>query len=124
MLPRLREYLGGILRQLDGQMLAANGPEDHIHVLANLSPKHALSDVMRVLKTNSSKWIHTELPGMRLFRWEDGYAAFSVSRSVMPKVTAYLRNQQAHHRRVSFREELVALFDAHGIEYDARHLPS
>lgn len=123
LLPRLREYLGGIIRERGGQMLIANAPEDHMHVVANLSPRHSLAETMQVLTSNSSGWVHRTFPAWSAFGWEDGYAAFSVSRSVLPAFLKYVEGQQEHHRRVDFREELVRLLELHGIEYDERYLP-
>jgi len=124
LLPRLREYLGGIIRQQEGQMLIANGPEDHLHVLAQLSPRYSVSDALRVLKSNASGWVHRTFPEFRAFGWEDGYAAFSVSRSILPRILKYIEGQQEHHKRMSFREELVRLFEPHRIAYDQRYLPA
>ena len=124
LLPRLRDYLGGIIRQHEGQMLAANGPEDHLHVLAQLSPRYSISDTLRVLKSNVSGWVHRTFPEFRAFGWQDGYAAFSVSRSILPRILKYIEQQQEHHKRMSFREELVRLLEAHGIAYDERYLPA
>jgi len=119
---RLTAYLGGMIKTQGGQAIEINGPEDHLHVLAGLPATTALADGMRDLKTNSSKWIHETFPDLRAFAWQDGYAAFSVSPSVLSKVAAYVRNQQAHHKKVSFDEELKRLLDGHGIAYDPRYL--
>ena len=82
----------------------------------------SLSDALRDLKANSTNWVHETFPHLRDFYWQDGYAAFSVSPSVLPKVVAYVRNQQEHHKKVSFEEELKQLLERHGIEYDDRYL--
>ena len=120
---RLPRYIGGIIRELEGRMLAANGPADHIHIATTLSPKLAVADVLRTIKSNSSKWIHREFAKLRTFAWQDGYATFSVSHSLMPRVVKYVERQQQHHEKLTFREELAALLKRHGIEYDARYLP-
>jgi REP element-mobilizing transposase RayT len=121
--PRLVKYIGGIIRELDGQMLEANGPEDHMHVVAVLGPAQSLAEAVRIIKTNSSKWVHETFPDA-IFAWQDGYSAFSVSPSQLPKVIAYVRGQQEHHRKTSFRDELTAMFKAHGIQYDEKYLPA
>ncbi|MDB5333274.1 MAG: transposase IS200-family protein [Phycisphaerales bacterium] len=77
----LHPYLGGIIRELNGTALAINGPTDHIHLLLALPPNLALSEAMRVLKTNSSRWVHEQWPRRRAFAWQTGYGAFSVSQS-------------------------------------------
>ena len=122
MKPRLIRYLGGIIREAGGMMLEANGPVDHIHVAATLKPTEALSNVIRALKSKSSGWIHETFSGLTAFRWQKGYAAFSVSKSVLPQVIKYIRGQEEHHRVRTFREELIEFFEKHGIEYDERYL--
>jgi len=119
---RLVPYLGGIIRDDGGTMLKANGPADHIHVIVTLPATLALADVLRTVKSVSSKWIHGTFPRLKAFAWQDGYAAFSVSRSVLPKVVRYVADQAEHHRKMSFTEELVALLKKHGIAYDERYL--
>ena len=121
-LPRICEYLGGIVRQTEGQMLIANGTADHLHLVAIASPKIAVSDFVRVIKANSSKWIHETFPNVRMLAWQDGYGAFSVSHSAIPAVVPYIRDQQKHHEKMTFREELKRLLDRHKIEYDERYL--
>jgi putative transposase len=120
--PDLLAYIGGIVRELGGKLLAANGTADHVHLLLRLPPTAALADALRVVKTNSSRWVHETNKGHRKFRWQAGYAAFSVSESNVPEVTRYIGAQEGHHRRISFREELVAFLKKHGVEYDERYI--
>lgn len=122
MRPRLHGYIGGIVRNQRGSLLAIGGVEDHLHVLFRSRADAALSDLMRDLKGDSSKWVHETFPS-RPFAWQEGYAAFSVSASARDKVIAYIENQEDHHRTRTFGEELRALLDAHGVEYDPRYLP-
>ena len=121
-MPRLCQYFGGIIRELDGTLLLANGPADHIHLATTLSPKLALTDFLRTIKTNTSRWIHQNFAHMGDFRWQDGYSAFSVSHSAVPKVIRYIRNQIEHHRTVTFEEELRTLLRRHNIDYDEKCL--
>ena len=122
LLGRVCEYMGGIIRNMKGKMLAGNGAADHVHLAAVLHPTTALADALRDIKSSSSRWIHEEFPDLRGFGWQDGYAAFTVSRSVFPDVVAYIRNQEAHHKKLTFQEELLALLAKHGIEYDERYI--
>jgi REP element-mobilizing transposase RayT len=122
LMPRLIEYAGGIAHNLQGQILAAGGAADHLHVAAAVHPTAAVSAFIGQMKAGSSGWVHKTFPDMGTFGWQDGYAAFSVSPSVMPKVKAYIRRQREHHRKVSFEEELIALLEKHGIEYDERYI--
>ena len=119
---RLYDYLGGIVRGERGQAHEMGGVADHVHLLIQWRTDEALATLMRRLKANSSRWIHAEFPTMRGFAWQEGYAAFTVSLSQFETVRRYVRNQPAHHRQRGFVEELKALLDAHGIEYDQRYL--
>jgi REP element-mobilizing transposase RayT len=120
--PRLYEYLGGIIRDERGVMHEIGGVADHVHLLIQWRADEALSTLLRRLKANSSLWVHREFPTMGSFYWQEGYAAFTVSPSQFDRVQQYVRNQPAHHRQRGFVEELRALLDAHGIEYDERYL--
>ncbi len=120
--PDLLAYIGGIVRELGGKLLAANGTADHVHLLLRLPPRLALADAVRVVKTNSSRWVHQSRALRRRFQWQAGYGAFSVSQSNVPEVVRYIRNQEQHHRRVSFQEELLAFLKRHGIEYDEQYI--
>ena len=120
--PRFFAYAGGIVREMGGRALAVGGVEDHAHLLLLLPPSIALSDAMRTLKTNASRWVHETFPERAVFAWQDGYAAFSVSESNRDTVKAYIANQEEHHRRMTFKEELIALLGKHGIDYDEAHL--
>ena len=121
-LPRLTSYLGGIAREKQGRLIAANGSTDHIHLVVNLHPKTALADFIRTLKTNTSRWIHQTFPDMLDFAWQDGYSAFTISYSGLSQVIRYVEEQQEHHKKLSFQEELIALLKRHKIEYDERYI--
>ncbi len=119
---RLHEYIGGIIRKRKGRLLAAGGTGDHVHLLAILHPERAVSDIIRDVKANSSKWIHENYADLAAFAWQDGYGAFSVSASNVTGVREYIARQEEHHRKVSFREEFLSFLEANGIEYDERYL--
>ena len=122
LLPRVVKYIGGIIRQMDGQLVEGDGMPDHVHLAAIMHPTWAIADFLRTLKTNSTRWIHETFGDMATFAWQEGYAAFTVSRSVLPAVKTYIRTQKEHHRKISFVDELKALLDKHGIAYDERYL--
>ena len=115
-------YLGGIIRKHDGKALIINGPPDHVHILASLAAKYSLSDLMRELKADSSGWVHKNFPSQKLFAWQIGYGAFSVSHSNLVEVERYIANQEEHHRKISFQEEFVAFLKRHEVGYDERFL--
>jgi len=121
-LTRTREYVGGIIRSLQGQMLKANGREDHLHVVTTCPPTVTLASFIGRFKSGSSGWIHETFPDAESFAWQEGYAAFSVSRSALPRVLKYVEGQAEHHRKMTFQEELLALLEKHGIEYDERYI--
>lgn len=114
-------YIGGILRNQDGCLLTGNGMSDHLHLAMSLHPKICISDSLQNIKGSSSKWIHETYPDLALFSWQDGYSAFSVSYSGLDKVLAYIRNQQAHHKKQTFEDELISLLKKHKIDYDPKY---
>lgn len=120
--PRLLAYMTGIVREVGGTSLAINSVADHVHLLLRLRASNALADAMRVLKTNSSRWVHETWPQRRTFAWQTGYAAFSVSQSNVEDVRAYIAGQEEHHRKVTFQDELFAFLNKNGIEYDERYI--
>ena len=119
---RLYGYLGGILRHRNAVLLAAGGIDDHVHVLASLPATVSLADAASAMKSNSSRWVHENIHQSAGFAWQEGYGAFSVSKSAEQAVTAYIRNQEEHHKRRQFSEEFIALLNKHSIPYDERYL--
>ena len=115
-------YIGGIVRDQKGTLLKIGGVEDHVHLLAKLSPTIAISDVLRTIKANSSKWINERPDVTHKFEWQSGYAAFSVSESQMTAVAQYIANQAEHHRKKTFEEEFLAILSKHNIEFDTRYV--
>ena len=118
----LYAYIGGILRDSRGVLLKAGGIEDHIHLLAKLPPTIAVSDMLRLIKTNSSKWINEVKKPKKAFEWQPGYGAFSVSESQVSAIEAYISNQREHHQTRTFQEEFLLLLKKHNIEYDVRYV--
>jgi REP element-mobilizing transposase RayT len=119
----LLAYMGGIVREIGGTLRAANSRPDHAHLLCSLPPTVAISDALRLVKTNSTRWVHRESRLAR-FDWQTGYGAFSVSHSLAPSVMRYLGDQEKHHRRMTFQEELTAFLKKNGIAYDERFIRS
>ena len=119
---RLHPYLGGAIREQGGIALAVGGIADHVHLLARLRQDKAISAVIGSIKATSSGWLHREFTELVAFEWQEGYAAFTVSKSQEEVVKRYVLRQEEHHRKRSYKEELVALLEAHGIEYDPQYL--
>jgi len=120
--PRLCPYLAGILRECECFPVEVNAVEDHLHFLAQVTPRISVADLVRVVKANSSKWVHAELTGKQHFAWQAGYAAFSVSESNREAVARYIRDQEVHHRNMFFQEEIIRHLKKYRIPYDERHL--
>ena len=102
--------------------LKVNGSEDHLHFLTSLDKNIAVSQLLCEVKKSSSKWIKTKGREWRDFQWQDGYAAFSVSESHLERVRRYIARQKQHHKRMSFRDELLQLLKKHRVQYDERYL--
>jgi len=120
--PDVYAYIGGILRELHATPIAIGGTSDHVHILACLPGELAVSDCMRVVKANSSRWLREKWPDRRTFSWQRGYGAFSVSESNRRAVIGYIQDQARHHQRNSFRDEFLALLKNHGVEFDEEYL--
>ena len=118
---RLHAFLGGTVRRLDGIPEAVGGTADHVHLLLGLRATQNVADVLRELKSASSRWIHATV-GAREFAWQDGYGAFTVSASKLAVVKRYIERQEEHHRRRTFQEEYVDFLKESGVEFDARYL--
>jgi len=119
--PKLFAYMGGICENLKCVPHKINGPDDHLHLLVGMTPTIATSDFLRLLKSNSSKWVNEQQPSDP-FDWQTGYAAFSVSHSNQEAVFKYIENQEEHHKKITFKQELLALLKKHGIKYDERYI--
>jgi putative transposase len=118
--PGLRDELypliAGIVRNEGGRLLAVGGMPDHVHLLVRSKPALSVSDLLRSLKANSSRWVgeRADLPAG--FAWQEGYGAFSISESSAAAVCRYIQNQETHHRRRSFEDEWIGLLQRHGID--------
>jgi len=113
-------YMAGIARNHQLSVIAAGGTQNHVHLFLELPPDVTLSDAVRVVKCNSSRWLRQSV---RLFAWQEGYAAFSVSPSNAGGVLRYVEHQAEHHARYSFDDELRAMMRAAGIEPHAAVAP-
>jgi len=112
--PRLWNYLSAIAHNHRIHILAIGGTDNHVHILAALPAEAQLSETVRTLKCNSSRWLRETKP---LFAWQEGYGAFSVSPSQLPRVKRYIANQAEHHRRRTFEDEFTAMLEAANIHF-------
>jgi putative transposase len=114
--------MASIAQAKKARIIEINSRPDHIHSLVSMPSTITIGDLVNALKANSTRWIHETFPNRSQFAWQEGYAAFSVSKSVVPAVVEYIRNQEEHHKRRDFKEELLRLLDLHGTEYDPRFI--
>jgi REP element-mobilizing transposase RayT len=120
---RLWPFLGGIARQNQMKAIEVGGVADHVHILLSLPSTMAISKALQLIKGGSSKWVHGTFPEHRGFAWQEEYGAFGVSVSLLDKTIAYIKGQEAHHRKMTFQEELLALLKKHALnKYDERYL--
>ncbi len=115
---RLYPFIGGILRDLRCNLLAVNGMPDHVHLLIRYRADLSHLEMLQQIKGRSSKWIHETFSNLQGFAWQEGYGGFTVSKSVVPSVEAYIAGQKEHHKRQDFRTEFLELLRLHGVEFD------
>ncbi len=118
----LYKYITGIIKNNQHKPLAINGMPDHVHVLFGMRPSQSLSDLMQDIKGNSSKWINEKGFIKCRFSWQEGFGAFSYSKSQLSKVTAYINNQETHHKKKCFIEEYKEILKGFNIDYDERYI--
>ncbi len=112
--------MAALVREKKGKALIIDGYDDHAHALLSLPPDLSLSDGMRFVKANSSRWMKQRFG--KPFAWQKGFGAFSVSRSNADAVSKYIRDQETHHRKIDFKTEFVSLLDKNGADYDPDYL--
>jgi REP element-mobilizing transposase RayT len=119
---KLYAYTVGILDTLNCITIVINGVEDHLQLLVILSKNITISKMLEEIKKGTSRWLKTQGNNFNGFSWQGGYGAFSVSESQIPKVVEYINNQEQHHQKLSFQDELQALLKKHHIEFDEQYL--
>ena len=119
---KMHAYLAGTAKKLGSHVYAANGPSDHVHIVCELPRTISLSKFIEEIKKGSSLWIKTQDVKFQKFYWQKGYGAFSVSPSKLPSVIQYVQDQEKHHQRISFQEELMSLLKKSGVEYHEKFL--
>ena len=120
--PSLWAYMSGILKNLECCSITIGGYAEHVHILCNLSKKHASMKVLEILKKESSKWIKGQEFGVRSFHWQDGYGLFSVSPSHWEAVRQYILKQEEHHQNESYQAEYLRILKKYNVSYDEHYL--
>jgi putative transposase len=115
---RLYPFIGGVVHDLRCTLLAINGLPDHVHLLVRYRPDLSHSELLQQIKGRSSKWLNETFPQLGHFAWQEGYGGFTVSKSAVPQVEAYIAGQKQHHQRQDFKAEFLELLRRHGIEFD------
>ena len=115
-------YIGGMAKDHKATVLASGGIEDHVHLLVKIHPSFAISDTVKLIKANSSRWINQQGKVNCRFEWQRGYGVFSVSQSMSETVKRYLAGQRKHHRQQDFRGEYLEMLRRHGVEFDERYV--
>jgi putative transposase len=119
---RLYPFIGGIVREQKGVLYDIGGVEDHVHLYVRWRADAAVSDLLMNVKSRSSKWVHEEFEGLQRFAWQEGYSAFSVSKSREGAVKRYIAGQEEHHKKEDFKSELLRMLVAHEVEFDERYV--
>jgi putative transposase len=119
---RLYAYLGSIAGAKNAKLIEANSEPDHVHLYVSIPSTISIADLINACKSNSTRWIRQTFPNRRWFSWQEGYAAFSVSRSQEGAVIEYIRDQHEHHRKRDFQQELLGLLRRHGIKFDLQYV--
>ena len=121
-LERVHSYIGQLVNTTGCQVVRVGGTSNHVHVICTLSREVTIAHLVEELKRNSSRWIKTIDDNYKHFAWQNGYAVFSVSQSVIDKTIAYVENQKTHHTKVSFREEYLQWLKLYGIEFNEQYI--
>jgi len=114
---RLHQYITGIVQNHEHKMISINSMPDHLHMLFGMRPTQSLSNLMQIVKGDSSEWLNDQKITPVTFRWQEGYGAFSIGVSGIDDTTKYIQNQAEHHRNVTFKEELETFLKKHAMEY-------
>ena len=118
----LYKYITGIVQNNKHKMLAINGMPDHIHILAGMRPHQSVATLLQNIKRDSSRWINENKKTKSHFEWQEGYAAFSYSKSQLKNVIHYIENQEQHHRKRTFKEEYTEFLEKFEVDYDEKYL--
>lgn len=114
--------IGNLINEANCKTIIVNGMEDHVHILIGLKPVASIAEVMKNVKGKSSKYINDHSLTGSHFNWQDGYGVFSYSQSQMDSVYKYIQNQEAHHKKQTFRDEYIAFLKKFKIEYDEKYI--
>ncbi len=118
----LHQYITGIIQNKSHKMLQVNSMPDHLHMLLGFRPDENMSQLIQVVKSESTKWINDNHLCREKFSWQEGFGAFSYSKSHIPNVIRYIQNQETHHQKQTFREEYISFLKLFEVEFDERYI--
>ncbi len=118
----LHKYITGIIRNKNQKLIAINSMPDHIHIFIGMKPDIALSDLVRDIKNNSSRFINEKRWMRGKFNWQEGFGGFSYGHSQIDAVVRYIQSQEKHHARRTFKEEYLELLEKFNIDYNEKYL--
>lgn len=118
----LYKYMTAIIQNNNHKVLVINGVEDHVHILFGMRPTQALSELMQMIKGDSSKWINQNKLTTFKFSWQEGFGAFSYSKSHIGNVVKYINNQEQHHKKKSFHEEYLEMLKKYEVDFDPNYI--
>lgn len=118
----LYRYISGIIKYRNQKLMIIGGMKDHIHILIGFHPACVLSDLVRDKKSNSSKWVNENRLATGRFEWQTGYGAFTIGQSQVDKIINYIKNQEAHHSKRTFRDEYLDFLKAYKVEYNLEYV--
>jgi REP element-mobilizing transposase RayT len=114
----LFKYISGIVQNNNHKLLAINGMPDHVHLLIGMRPNQSISNLVQMIKGDSSRWINEKKFVAGKFSWQEGYGAFSYEKSQVPRIIKYIQTQEEHHQKRSFIDEYLDLLETFEIDYD------
>ncbi|OVE81841.1 transposase [bacterium K02(2017)] len=118
---KLYNYIGGIIQEEKGVLISIGGMPDHIHICVKLKACVSISEMLRKIKSNSSKWVNELLKNNPKFAWQNGFGSFTVSESQLIPLMNYIKNQEEHHRNKSFKDEFIGFVKKQNIKYDEKY---
>jgi putative transposase len=119
---RLYQYIAGIIKSQKQKLYIINGMPDHLHILVSIQPDIRVSDLVRDVKTATSKWINENKLSRYKFNWQEGFGSFSCSKSSLESVISYIKNQEEHHKKTTFREEYIKFLEKYGVDYKPEYI--
>ena len=118
----LYKYIWGVLTNKNCHLYRINGVEDHLHILTHIHPTVSLANLVKDIKLSSSDWIKENGIFKRFSGWQKGYGAFTAAQKDKDRIIRYIKNQEKHHQKKSFKDELRKLLEEAGIEFDEKYL--